>query len=89
MCAQGMALQGFEGVDTTIPNTDFALLAQSMGAASLRVEKEVDVAAAIAQALRSTVPFVIDVVIDPDQAAPISSRVQSLLEQGAKGKGNG
>ncbi|MEY2856543.1 MAG: hypothetical protein RLZZ74_852 [Cyanobacteriota bacterium] len=86
MCAQGMALQGFEGVDTTIPNTDFALLAQSMGAASLRVEKEVDVAAAIAQAMESIVPFVLDVVIDPDQAAPISSRVQSLLEQGAKGK---
>ncbi|NJK55074.1 MAG: thiamine pyrophosphate-binding protein [Pleurocapsa sp. SU_5_0] len=86
MCAQGMALQGFKGVDTTIPHTDFALLAQSMGADSLRIDKEEDVAAAIAQALNSPVPFVLDVVIDPNQAAPINSRVQSLLEQGAKGK---
>lgn len=86
MCAQGMALQGFEGIDTTIPDTDFALLAQSMGADSLRIDKEEDVAAAIAKALKSTVPFVLDIVIDPDQAAPINSRVKSLLEQGAKGK---
>jgi acetolactate synthase-1/2/3 large subunit len=86
MCAQGMALQGFKGVDTTIPQTDFALLAQSMGANSLQVDKEEDVTAAIAKALKSTVPFVLDVVIDPNQAAPINSRVKSLLEQGAKGK---
>jgi acetolactate synthase-1/2/3 large subunit len=81
-----MALQGFKGVDTTIPHTDFALLAQSMGADSLRIDKEEDVAAAIAKALNSPVPFVLDVLIDPNQAAPITSRVKSLLEQGAKGK---
>lgn len=86
MCAQGMALQGFKEIDTTIPNTDFALLAKSMGADSLRVEKEEDVAAAIATAMKSNVPFVLDILIDPYQSAPIGSRVKSLLEQGAKGK---
>jgi acetolactate synthase-1/2/3 large subunit len=86
MCAQGMALQGFTGIDTTIPKTDFALLAQSMGAESLRVEQEQDVAPAIAKAMKSNVPFVLDILIDPLQLAPISGRVKSLLTQGAKGK---
>ncbi|MGL5836000.1 MAG: thiamine pyrophosphate-binding protein [Waterburya sp.] len=86
MCAQGMALQGFTDIDTTIPKTDFALLAQSMGADSLRVEQEQDVASAIATSIKSNVPFVLDIVIDPHQSAPIGSRVKSLLDQGAKGK---
>lgn len=89
MCAQGMALQGFEGVDTTIPHTDFALLAQAMGAEAIRVERESELAIAIDKALNSNLPFVVDVLIDPDQAAPISNRVKSLLKQGAKGLSKG
>lgn len=88
MCAQGMTLQGFGGVDTTIPNTDFALLAQAMGAEAIRVDRECDLSTAMDKALNSKVPFVVDVLIDPDQAAPISSRVRSLLKQGAKGLGD-
>ena len=85
MCAQGMALQGFSGIDTTIPLTNFALLAQAMGAEAIRVEREGDLTMAINIALQSSQPFVVDVLIDPDQAAPITNRVKSLLKQGAKG----
>ena len=81
MCAQGMALLGFEGVDTTIPHTDFALLARAMGADGSRVERERDLAAAIDRALNSKIPFVVDVLIDPEGAAPIGSRIRSLIKQ--------
>ncbi len=84
MCAQGMALLGFKGVDTTIPHTDFALLARAMGADGIRVERERDLAKAINVALDTKVPFVVDVLIDPNRAAPIDSRIGSLMKQNAK-----
>ncbi len=83
MCAQGMALQGFQGVDTVIPSTDFAMFARCMGAEGIRVERESDLEAALEKALSSTVPFVVDVSIDSTQPAPIGGRIQSLIKQGA------
>jgi acetolactate synthase-1/2/3 large subunit len=86
MCAQGMSLQGFKGVDTDIPPADFAMIAYGMGANGIRVERESDVQVALEKAMASTVPFVIDVVIDPTQPAPIGGRVKSLMKQGATKK---
>ena len=83
MCAQGMSLQGFKGVDTEIPQTNFALIARGMGADSIRVEHEADLEAALERAMISPLPFVVDVLIDPTQPAPIGGRVQSLIAQGA------
>lgn len=83
MCDQGMALLGFKDVDTEIPQADFVMLARGMGADGIRVEKESDVQAALEKALVSTVPFVVDVVIDPSQPAPLGTRIQSLISQGA------
>jgi acetolactate synthase-1/2/3 large subunit len=83
MCAQGMALQGFQGVDTKIPTVDFVMLSRSMGADGIRVERESDLPAVLEKALRSPVPFVVDVMIDPSQPAPIGGRVKSLISQGA------
>jgi acetolactate synthase-1/2/3 large subunit len=83
MCAQGMALQGFKGVDTEIPQGDFAMIARGMGADGIRVESESDLEAALEKAMLSTVPFVVDVVIDPTRPAPIGGRIQSLIKQGA------
>ncbi|MCG8365358.1 MAG: thiamine pyrophosphate-dependent enzyme [Pseudanabaenales cyanobacterium] len=83
MCAQGMSLQGFKGVDTKIPQADFALIAQAMGADGLRVEHESELEAALEKAMNSPTPYVIDVLIDPTQPAPIGGRVQSLIAQGA------
>ncbi len=85
MCAQGMALQGFKGVDTDteIPSTDFAMVARAMGADGIRVNRESDLESALEKALLSTVPFVVDVSIDPTRPAPIGGRIRSLIKQGA------
>lgn len=86
MCAQGMALLGFEGVDTDIATspTDFVAIARGMGADGIRVETETDLQNALVKALNSQLPFVVDVIIDPSQTAPFGNRIQSLIEQGAK-----
>ncbi|MBW4457991.1 MAG: ScyA-related TPP-binding enzyme [Nostoc indistinguendum CM1-VF10] len=84
MCAQGMALQGFKGVDTEIPMADFAMVARAMGGEGIRVHREPDIEAALEKAMASTVPFVVDVIIEPNQPAPIGSRIKSLISQGAK-----
>jgi acetolactate synthase I/II/III large subunit len=83
MCQQGMNLLGLKGVDTTIPHTNFAQLAAAMGAESIRVENEADLCAALEKAMAATVPFVIDVIIDAKQTAPIGGRIASLASQGA------
>lgn len=81
MCEQGMALQGFKGVESEFPisKTDFVMLARSMGADGIRVERESDVQAALEKAMTSPVPFVVDVVIDPTQLAPIGARIKALI----------
>ena len=83
MCKQGMALLGFKGIDGDMPQADFAMIARAMGADGIRVETEFDVEAALVKALVSTVPFVVDVVIDANQPAPIGGRIKSLISQGA------
>jgi acetolactate synthase I/II/III large subunit len=83
MCEQGMGLQGFKGVDTQIPHTDFAKIAAGLGADGCRVENEADLYLALERAMNSPLPFVLDVVIDAKQPAPIGGRVQSLSSQGA------
>lgn len=83
MCAQGMVLQGFKGVDTEIPQADFVAIARGMGADGIHVESESDLQVALEKALVSPVPFVVDVIINPNQPAPIGGRVQSLMLQGA------
>lgn len=84
MCHQGMKLLGLTGADASIPPTDFVMIAKGMGAEGIRVLKESDVEAALEQAIASEVPFVIDVIIDPNRAAPSKGRNQSLAAQGVK-----
>lgn len=89
MCRQGMALLGFKGIDAEIPQANFFKIAQAMGADGIRVETESDVETALEKAMASRVPFVVDVVIDANQPAPIGGRIKSLISQGAnesKGK---
>ncbi|MEH2026197.1 thiamine pyrophosphate-dependent enzyme [Nostoc sp.] len=83
MCKQGMALLGFKNIDAEIPSVDFVMLARSMGADGIRVERESDIPAALEKALAATGPFVVDVAIDPNQAAPVGCRVQNLMSQSA------
>ncbi|MBG1262448.1 thiamine pyrophosphate-binding protein [Nostoc sp. BAE] len=84
MCYQGMTSLGFQGADATIPQTDFVLIARGMGAEGIRVEKESDLQAALEQAIASTVPFVVDVVIDPSRSAPSQGRNQTLTAPGVQ-----
>ncbi|BAY49947.1 thiamine pyrophosphate binding domain-containing protein (plasmid) [Scytonema sp. HK-05] len=78
MCKQGSMMQGFQGMDTDIPQVDFLKIAQAMGADGIRVATETDIQQALEQALASTGPFIVDVVIDPTRPAPIKSRINNL-----------
>lgn len=84
MCKQGMASLGFKNIDAEIPSVDFVMLARGMGADGIRVERESDIQAALEKALAATGPFVVDVAIDPSQAAPVGSRIHNLMSQSAK-----
>jgi acetolactate synthase-1/2/3 large subunit len=83
MCHQGMTALGMTGVaDAAFPMTDFALLAQSLGAQGVRVEHEAELEAAITQALSASGPFVVDVLIDADEVAPTHGRNEGLRATG-------
>lgn len=84
MCAQGKILLGFKDIDTEFPQADFVQIARGMGADGIRVERECELKEALEKAMASKVPFVVDVIIDPTQPAPIGSRVESLIAQGSK-----
>jgi acetolactate synthase-1/2/3 large subunit len=58
MCKQGSMMQGFQGMDTDIPQVDFLKIAQAMGADGIRVATETDIQQALEQALASTGPFI-------------------------------
>ncbi|MHC5738320.1 ScyA-related TPP-binding enzyme [Nostoc sp.] len=83
MCEQGMTYLGFNGVDATIPQADFVKIAQGMGADGMRVQSEYDIQAALEKAMASPGPFVVDILIEPTSTAPIGSRLDSLISQGA------
>ncbi|NET06045.1 MAG: thiamine pyrophosphate-binding protein [Merismopedia sp. SIO2A8] len=82
MCEKGQAMQGFTDTDAKIPQTDFVKIVRGMGADGICVDKESDIQAALEKAMAATNPFVVDVLIDPDQPAPIGNRIQSLIAQG-------
>jgi acetolactate synthase-1/2/3 large subunit len=81
MCRQGSALQGYKDMDVEIPQADFVQIACAMGATGIRVEREADIQVALEKAISSTSPFVVDVIIDPTQPAPIETRIQNLISQ--------
>jgi acetolactate synthase-1/2/3 large subunit len=83
MCDRGMAMLGFKDMDVNIPQVDFVQFACAMGADGIRISRESDVQAALEQAMASSKPFVVDVLIDPTRPAPIGHRISSLISQGA------
>ena len=79
MCYQGMAALGMSGVaDAAFPPVDFAKHAHAMGAEGSRVEREDALEAALEAALAAQGPYVLDVLIDPDQVAPTRGRNEGL-----------
>ncbi|NET85780.1 MAG: thiamine pyrophosphate-binding protein [Moorea sp. SIO1F2] len=85
MVDQGAQFLGIMDMDVEIPPTDFALMARSMGADGIRVEQEANIKGALEKAMSSSLPFVVDVIIDPTRLAPSGSRNQSLNSQGVQG----
>jgi acetolactate synthase-1/2/3 large subunit len=80
MCAQGMETLGLTA-DATIPEVDFASFASDQGAMGIRVENERQLEAAIDQAMSTTRPCVLDVLIDPDLRPPSDNRNRGLKSQ--------
>ncbi|MEO0845812.1 MAG: thiamine pyrophosphate-binding protein [Cyanobacteria bacterium J06648_1] len=81
MCKQGMSSLGLSGVETDIPEVNFAEIARNMGADGIRVKRESDIKIALEAAIASEKPLVIDVIIDSTQPAPIGNRIQSLVSK--------
>jgi acetolactate synthase-1/2/3 large subunit len=83
-----MAMVGLEGADANIPPADFVMIARGMGADGIRVERESDIRMALQQALAASIPFVVDVIIDPTRQAPSRGRNKGLLAQGVANSPN-
>ncbi len=86
MIHQGMESIGYVPFATEIPRSDFASVADALGAHGLRVTRETEVAAALEEAMAASGPVVVDVCIDPDEEAPSRKRNRSLLAQGVAGE---
>lgn len=79
---QGMTAQGMRPVATQMPRTDFVAFARSQGADGIAVEREVDLAPALARGLAHDGPFVLDVRVDRTIVSPvIADRARSLIRQ--------
>ncbi len=81
MCEQGMAVLGLHA-DARIPRVDFAMLAQALGADGHVLDSETDLDSGLETAITRQRPFVVDVRIDPDCAAPSMARNRGLRAQG-------
>ena len=81
MCDQGMRCLGYPNAKLQFPEVDFLALARSMGADGARVWREQQLADALEWALRERGPFVIDVIIDPNELAPVADRIASIYTQ--------
>ncbi len=82
MVCQGAAQLGLRGLDAEIPACDFVQIARGMGASGIRVEREDELEAALRAALAANAPYVIDVQIDHQVAAPTGNRNAHLASQG-------
>ena len=60
-------------------NPDFVKLAESMGAAGLRIEKPEEIVEVTKEALSNDKPTVVDVVIDPDEAPSFDARAEAMV----------
>ncbi|MBI2395612.1 MAG: thiamine pyrophosphate-binding protein [Deltaproteobacteria bacterium] len=82
MIEQGMRSVGLAPFATRIPRADFASIARAVGARGLRVRSELELDAALAEAMDAAGPFVVDVDLAGDEDAPTRKRNSSLIDQG-------
>ncbi len=83
MCRDGHRALGLNDDQVSFPRVDFVGLARSMGADGIRVESEDMLEVALERALAARGPFVVDVLIDPEEASPLLKRFESLIKQGS------
>jgi acetolactate synthase-1/2/3 large subunit len=81
MTEQGMRSVGLDPHATGFHEVDFVATARALGADGVRVDREEDLDAALLRARTAKGPFVVDVHIDPTNAAPVGARNKNLLEQ--------
>jgi acetolactate synthase-1/2/3 large subunit len=81
MVHQGLRARGHAHPDMDVPAVDFVALARALGADGVRVERERQLLCALEQAMLARGPFVLDVVIDPDELAPFGARIRSIDNQ--------
>jgi acetolactate synthase-1/2/3 large subunit len=84
----GMVDQGLRSLghadaaaDMTFPEVDFLGMARALGADGARVWREHQLDDALEWAMTARGPFVLDVLIDPDELAPFRNRLRSITEQ--------
>jgi acetolactate synthase-1/2/3 large subunit len=63
---------------TKLNNPDWVALAKSFGADGERVEDPDDIQPALQRALNSNMPYVIDMIIDPDVRCPITGKLWKI-----------
>jgi acetolactate synthase I/II/III large subunit len=85
---QGMRALGFRPKGTALPRVDFAAVARAMGAEGLRVDAEAELGPALARAMATEGPVVVDVRIDAREPGPWMDRIRALIAQGACGTGS-
>lgn len=84
MCAQGMAVMGWEPFACELPRVDFVAMARAIGADGEAVTTEAELGPALERAMRTRGPRVLDVAIDPREVPPSGARNKSLMQQGYK-----
>ena len=72
---------------TTLPTADWAAFARSLGADGRRVERAADLPAALAEALASPGPFVLDVRTQRDCGTPVGPYSAMVAEYGHEAHG--
>lgn len=86
----GMTLSKLQPLSTTIPRVDFVAVARAMGAQAVRVDSELELEAALRQAIEHRGPFLIDVQMAAENLSPaIVGRVASLEAQYVRARNRG
>lgn len=71
MVSSSYAAVGLSGVNVSIPRVDFRAWARAQGVHAVRVEHENELEAALRWAAGSRGPTLVDVIMQPDRAAPV------------------
>lgn len=78
MCRQGISLLGIPRLDCHIPQVDFSLFGQALGATGYNVKNIKELRETLIHAIEEKKPAVINVFIDKDVFPPLNDRVETL-----------